>query len=501
MRPLALAFASLACAQNAPHIRDWKPPASETLTAPKATCRSLHRLTGYDLSILTAVEANGFCRVMALAQPEILIEVSLPREWNQRLYMFGNGGFAGENLEDPGRVARRDAALRLGFAVVQTNTGHDAQREPLASFALNPQKLYDWGFRSLPVTAETGKRLAAAFYGQRPRRSYYNGCSTGGRQGLMFAQRYPEAFDGIIAGAPAFDQAANRMRSISNAQALAKTPIPASKLPTLAKYVYEKCDATDGLKDGLIGDPRLCNFEPRGDLAACQGCFTDAEIETLEKLYREVRNNAKRLAPAWPVGAEIAGPNGVSGWDGWILRDGSIGQGARYAESALRYYVFGKFLPDYHLTGFNFDRDAAHMERHVALSATDTDLAAFRDRGGKLLMYFGWADPALNPMLAVEYYDQVQQSLGPGTADFFRFYLMPGVFHCAGGVGPASFDPLAAVIGWVEGGRAPEALIASREEGGKVLRTRPLCPHPQVARYKGQGSSDEASSFTCSPPR
>jgi feruloyl esterase len=256
------------------------------------------------------------------------------------------------------------------------------------------------------------------------------------------------------------------------------------------------------LKDGLISDPRLCDFQPKRDLAGCHDCFSAAEIPTLEKIYGEVRVKERRLAPAWPVGSEIAGPNGVAGWNGWILRDGSLGQGARYAESALRYMVFGKFMPDYELSQFNFERDTQQFERHAAmLSATDPDLSRFRDRGGKLLMYFGWADPALNPVLAIEYYEKVIQQMGPGTSQFFKFYLMPGVFHCSGGVGPACFDPLAPVIHWVEEGKAPEALMATQVENGRTVRARPLCPYPQMARYKGQGPPEEAANFACAQLR
>ncbi|MGH9723277.1 MAG: tannase/feruloyl esterase family alpha/beta hydrolase, partial [Bryobacteraceae bacterium] len=186
-----------AFAQNAPHIRDWKPDTSESPARPKVSCAALHSLTGYDLSVMStdsmsaAAGTPEFCRVLIQVQPEIRIEVSLPANWNRRLYMFGNGGYAGENLEAAGRVAHRNAALKLGFAVTQTNTGHDAAREPLGTFTTNQQKLLDYAFRSLHVTAETAKRTAEAFYGSRPARSYYNGCSTGGRQGLILAQRYP----------------------------------------------------------------------------------------------------------------------------------------------------------------------------------------------------------------------------------------------------------------------------------------------------------------------
>jgi feruloyl esterase len=297
----------------------------------KLSCAALHSLTGYDLSVITAEATNSsgptpeFCRVLLQVQPEIRIEVSLPAKWNRRLYMFGNGGYAGENLEATNRVTHRNFALASGFVVTQTNTGHDAVREPLATFTVNQQKFLDYAFRSLHVTAETAKRVSEAFYGTKPARSYYNGCSTGGRQGLILAQRYPDDFDGIIAGAPGLDNVQNRLRTIAMFQALAKGPIPTSKLKLLADRVYSRCDATDGLKDGLIGDPRRCDFQPSRDLPVCPGddqadCFTAAQIRSLETIYSPLVLNGKRVTPGWPVGAEIAGPNGTSGWDGWMVR-------------------------------------------------------------------------------------------------------------------------------------------------------------------------------------
>ncbi len=507
MRFLLVLISTSLLGQNAPHIRDWKRPAGEPSTSARASCAALHSLTGYEYSVIEATDTPEFCRVLIQVMPEIRIEVSLPANWNRRLYMFGNGGFAGESLEAPNRVAHRNGALRLGFAVTQTNTGHDAAREPDASFAVNPQKLLDYSFRSLHVTAETAKRVAAAYYGSRPERSYYNGCSTGGRQGLQFAQRFPEDFDGIVAGAPALNGLANRSRAIATAQALSGAAIPTSKLKLLAERVYARCDDQDGLKDGLIDDPRRCDFKPARDLPVCSGadaaeCFTTQQIRTLEKMYGDVVVKGKRLAPGYLPGVEIAGPNGRSGWDGWIVRDGGASQSASMALSALRWMVFPKPMPEYEFSQFDFERDTPQLEGLARMmSATDTDLSRFQARGGKLMMYFGWADPALNPRLGIEYFEGVSQRLGAQkTRDFFRLFMMPGVFHCSGGVGPACFDTLEAIIPWVEQGKAPERIVATRLENGKILRTRPLCVYPEVARYKGSGSIDDSESFRCGMP-
>lgn len=507
--PALVLMPALALAQNSPHIRDWKPPVSEQPAPPRIPCAALHSLTGYEYSVLTAEEKSAgeaaFCRVRILVQPEILIEVALPARWNRRLYMFGNGGYAGEKLDAPNRVANRDTALQAGFTVTQTNTGHDAEREPLAAFTVHPQKFADYAFRSLHVTAETAKRVAEAYYGSRPMRSYYNGCSTGGRQGLILAQRYPDDFDGIVVGAPALDNVRNRLRSIANYQALAKAPLPAAKMELLAGRVYARCDAVDGLKDGLIDDPRKCDFKPSRDLPVCEGaeqpgCYTAGQIRTIETILSDVIVRGKVLTPGFPVGAEIAGPNGKSGWDGWIINDAGLPRGALYAESAMRYMVSAVPDPAYDLRSFDFERDPQRLEWiGTVMNATDPDLSRFRRRGGKLLMYFGWADPALNARIGVEYFESVQARMGK-TGDFFKLYMMPGVFHCSGGVGPACFDPLEKVIRWVEEGKAPGSIVAQRIEGGKTLLSRPLCPYPQVARYQGSGPADQAASFRCVDP-
>lgn len=510
MRQLLFLVTVSALAQNAPHIRDWKPEPGETSLKPKSGCVALHSLTGYDYTVLAADELpataqrQALCRVLVLVQPEIRIEVALPAAWNRRLYMFGNGGYAGEKLDAPNRVAHRDAGVASGFVVTQTNTGHDAEKEPLATFTVHPQKMADYAFRSLHVTAETAKRVAEAYYGQRPERSYYNGCSTGGRQGLILAQRYPADFDGIIVGAPALNNVAGRIRSIATWQAQAKGPIRTEKLKLLAEAVYARCDSKDGLKDGLLTDPSQCDFVPSRDLRVCSGtedagCFTPGQIKTIEAIYRDVTVNGQRAAFGFPKGAEIAGPNGRSGWDGWILKDDGLAQGPLYADSALKYMLKGKYDPDADILKFDLERDAAQFEPIGRLmNATDPDLTRFRDRGGKILMYFGWADPALNPRMGIEYYENVVETMGPGTRDFFRLYMMPGVFHCSGGVGPACFDPLTQIVPWVEKGKAPERIMAQQvEQAGRIARTRPLCPHPQVARYDGSGDPNDERSFRC----
>lgn len=489
-------------------------PAGEAPGTPKLACTALYALTdfGFTIESATLVPAEGntpeFCRVMGQILPEIRFEVALPTQWNRRFMMTGNGGFAGDTLESPQRVMLRSVAMRRGFAAAVTNTGHDNRDEPLATFAANRQKLLDYAFRSLHVTAVAGKRITEAYYGSKPARSYFQGCSTGGRQALILAQRFPDDFDGIVAGAPVLNFSATMTSFACTAQTLAATPIPFAKLATLAEKVYALCDEKDSLKDGLIDDPRRCDFQPSRDLPRCAGgtetdkCFTDAQIGALEKIYGDIMSEGKRFFPGWPVGAEVVAANGRSGWDEWIVREGKEKTISHsFAESFFRYMAFPRKNEAVELSAFDVNSVVPRLTWiHTILDATDPDLTRFRDRQGKLLMYFGWADQSLNPKMGIEYYESALQKMGANTRDFFRLFMQPGVFHCGGGVGPGSFEPLPIVVEWVEQGKAPDAITAARIVEGKTLRTRPLCPYPQTAKYKGSGSIDEAENFRCAAP-
>jgi hypothetical protein len=499
-------------------FRDWTAPV--TSGKPAIACGELRSLTSLELSVISATVIPGsadvpeHCRVSLMVQPEINIQVNLPTAWNGRLYMFGNGGWAGESFESAGRVANRARGLKAGFLTAATDTGHSAALEAGASFAVNRQKLLDFGFRSLHVTVETAKLMARTYYGSGPTKSYYEGCSQGGRQGLTLAQRFPNDFDGIVAGSPGLYQTATHLSRAYWMKGMNANPFPAAKLGLLANRVYEQCDAKDGLKDGLIDDPRRCDFKPARDLPRCAegadgaDCFTADQIKALELIYGDVMVQGKRFFPGWPVGAEVAGPNGQSGWIGQEI-NGPNGPGAwtLYGFNFLRFVAPGAKAenvendPVIAFSQFNIDKYAPRMaELHQIMDANDPDLSAFRQRGGKLLMYFGWADPQLNPRMGVEYYEQVLEKMGDSTGDFFRLFMVPGMFHCGGGVGTSQFDAATPVVKWVEGGTAPVRIEASRVVQGKVVRTRPLCAYPEVARYKGSGSIDEAANFSCVKP-
>jgi hypothetical protein len=509
-----LAFAATVLGQSGGSVqfRDWNP--SPSSAKPGASCRQLLSLTGFDLSVISAdlapdaERAPEHCHVLLMAQPEISIEVNLPTKWNGRFYMFGNGGWAGEAFDAASRAVNHMRALRAGFATASTDTGHSAALEPGASFALNRQKLLDYGFRSLHVTAKAAKLLVRSYYGANPSKSYFDGCSQGGRQGLTIAQRFPNDFDGIIAGAPALYNTGNMISRAYWMQGMGVNPFPAAKLGLLAERVYAKCDVADGLKDGLVDDPLGCGFKATQDLPRCAegknepGCFTVSEIASAARIYSDIFRQGKRYFPGWPAGAEVAGTNGESGWLGQeVRRPNGNSVWASYAQEFLRYMAMSSADPERAIATFNIDEDIPRLEfLHQVIDATDPDLSAFRERGGKLIMYFGWADPQLNPRAAVEYYDQVAARMGSSTEDFFRLFMVPGMFHCGGGVGTNTFDVATPLLHWVESGVAPETISASRIVGGKTIRTRPLCPYPQVARYKGAGSIDDAASFSCLAP-
>ena len=499
-------------AQNGSQFKDWNRADDETRLKPKIACADLRSLTGYEFTVITANvvaaadEAAEHCRVSGQILPEVRFEVNLPTSWNRRLYMFGNGGYAGERFEAKGRVATRNKALRHGFAVAATNTGHDTDAEPFATFATNDQKLVDYAFRAVHTTAETAKRLVRAYYGEPQARSYFDGCSTGGRQGLMSAQRFPKDFDGIAVGAPVLSFSGTMVSYAWTLRALAEAPISGAKLKTLADRIYATCDEKDGLKDGLIDDPRQCGFTPSHDLPQCPAdsekvdCFTTKEIATLERIYGDVLSQGRRFFPGWPVGAEIA-VRGSSGWNPWLVRDSDRPVAALFSESFFRFMAFPEADPHYDLAHFDFDKDPERMARiHQVLDATDPDLSLFQSHGGKIVMYFGWADAGLNPRMGVEYYEKVIGQMGPSTNSFFRLFMVAGMFHCDGGAGVSSFDAMTPLVKWVEKGAPPDRIIGSRLVGGKAVRTRPLCPYPLVARYSGVGSIDDAANFVCRQP-
>lgn len=445
-----------------------------------------------------------FCRVQASIQPSpdsnIGIEVWLPvSRWNGKFQGIGNGGFAGSiNYGATGLAL----ALRRGYATAATDTGHSGGVTD-ASWALrHPEKVIDYGHRAIHLMTQRAKSLIHEFYGETPRYSYFASCSNGGRQGLMEAQRYPADYDGIIAGAPANDFTHLFIGFVWNAQALAKTPIRSEKLSAIESAVLELCDGLDGLQDGIIDDPDKCRFDPAKVLAA-------DEASTLKAIYSGPRTSDGRLVfPGFPPGGET----GPGGWNRWIT--GPEAMQRAFASQFLRNMAFAN--PAYDYMNFNIDRDLSDLNRKLApvLNATSPDLQPFRNRGGKLILFHGSNDPAIPAQSTIDYYEQVHRTMTPEAADsFVRLYMAPGVQHCGGGLGPNSFGAIGedvasmftALEQWVETGKRPGPISATKfavdgNPASGIARTRPLCPYPQIAIYKGTGSIDDAASFACKLP-
>jgi feruloyl esterase len=451
---------------------------------------------------------------------QVNFRVGLPTAWNHKFYFQGCGGRCGG-------LVSLNAGLMRGYASATTDTGHQGVSTD-STWAYNARaKEIDYGHRAVHVTTVAAKLLTHAYYGTRLRQAYFSGCSNGGRQGLIEAQRYPEDFDGIIAGAPGFGNKGN-LNSIWRYQTVLADRehyLPPSKLPLLANAVLADCDAKDGLVDGLIGDPRLCTFAP-ASLQCAAGdapdCFTAGQVETVQKIYAGPTNTAgAQLHPGYPMGHE----DGTTGWQLWIVGsnpdhvveqpDGTLAYtgtspgtgdpplGFAFLNDGLKYLAFEVDDPDYSYRDFDFDTDPPQLEfMDAILKASDPDLARFKAYGSKLLLYHGWNDPATTGAFrTIQYYGEVVEAIGSQhkTDQFLRLFLAPGMHHCGGGPGPNTFDTLTALETWVEDGIAPARIIASHSTEGVVDRTRPLCPYPQVARYVGTGSIDQAQNFVCTP--
>lgn len=451
-----------------------------------------------------------FCRVRVTDRPSVdsdtAVEVWLPASgWNGRYRGIGNGGFAGEIYF--GQMA---TALGEGYATSGTNAGHNGAS---GTFALgHPEKVKDFGWRAVHDTAVAAKGLIRAFYGKPAQHAYFTACSDGGREALMEAQRFPADYDGILAGAPAFNWTGLIAAGTFDDQTLMATPasyLPARKLPAITEAVLQACDAQDGVKDGVLNDPRACKFDP--EVLACKAgdadrCLMPEQVKTLETLYADKRDAAgKLITPGYLPGAEAA----AGSWAGWQVA-------AKQGDPTLLMYFGVEFYQDFvyedagwKLTSFELDRDyqKATEKTGQALNAVDTNLKPFTAHGGKLILYHGWNDPAIPGQGTVAYYDAVAGALGSkAAAEAVRLYMVPGMLHCGGGPGATEFgeddaprgdaehDVFTALEQWVEAGKAPGTLVAKGAVG-----TRPICVYPAAAKYLG-GDTKDAKSFACVAP-
>ncbi|GAA0549992.1 feruloyl esterase [Rhizomicrobium palustre] len=439
-----------------------------------------------------AVAHSSFCRVALTIEKEIKVEVWLPDIWNQRFEAVGNGGLTG-GINFPSMAD----VMRSGFATASTDTGHETPTGFFDSSWVkgHPDRVENFGHRAHHLMAMNAKKIIAAYYGTGPKKSYYTGCSSGGWQGLTEAQRYPEDYDGIVAGAPAI----NFVRLQANAFALAwrarqipNSDIPYAKLSLIAKAQIAQCDAQDGVKDGFITDPRQCKFDWSKLLCKKDGgteCLTKAQIARAKTLYGPQRTpKAQKLYPGKPLGilanAPVEYPAGSDPLETLML------------PQAL------KEKPKWTATSFDPDRDLPALGKELGpiLNSTNPDLSAFKARGGKLIMYHGWADNVLSPYNSIDYAANVTKKT-PGAENFLRLFMVPSMGHCGGGEGPNSFDSNSAIVNWVEKSEAPDVLIATHTGAdGGVTMTRPLCAEPKVAVYKGEGSTNDAANFICKMP-
>jgi feruloyl esterase len=438
----------------------------------------------------------AFCRVKATSRPtpesDIKIEVWLPASgWNGRLQAVGNGGFSSSLQYN----AMAQAVLK-GYAGTGNNTGQETNN---ADFAIgHPGRIPDWGSRAVHESAVNAKAIITAHYGVKPAYSYWNSCSTGGRQGLVAAEYYPEDFDGLAVGDPANPMTRLQANSIYITMALTKDEasfIPAETWAFVQKATMEQCDAKDGLKDGLISNPLACGFKPESlqcKMGQTTDCLTAPQIVAYRKILTGSVNprTGEHLYPGYPPGtAMLPGPVGGKTPD-------------NSAPATFKMLFQDK---DWDYRTFDFDRDTARAAKlgANAIDAVDeTKLAKLFARGGKLFMYHGWVDPAISPLISVDYYNKaVAANGGLAKADkSIRLFLVPGMAHCGGGYGPNTFDKMDVIADWVEHGKAPDRIIASQMATDKVVRTRPLCAYPRVVKYSGKGSIDEAANFACVMP-
>jgi len=460
-----------------------------------------------DVAATSDVPAH--CQVSASMAPKLNIVLRLPVSWNGKLYYVGGGGYDG--VLPP--LAQSAAALRKGFATVASDGGHQAIGVD-ASWALSdPTAARMFGSEAIPTVLPAALEMIKAAYGAEPSRSYLEGCSNGGREALMMAQRYPQLFDGIIARAPAYNWTGLMGAYQRNAKALAApgAMLGAAKIATLAGAVRAACDGLDGLADGIVSNPAACSFDPAqlrcpGGADAGSGCLSDAQLALLQSWTTPAQFTAAASYrnPGW----KLTGNEDDSGaWAPWLTGNGDARASLQYLfqDTTVKSYLARNLSID--SLRYRYDQDPAALSALAALNdATSTGLGAFHGRGGKLILWHGGSDVAISPNGSVEYYLGMQAAMGGQAVldGFVRFYIAPGVNHCGGGEGADEVDLLAALDSWVSQQLAPGTLLASKLFFGAPLLTRPLCAYPQYARYIGPpndiGAALQASSFVCTPP-
>jgi feruloyl esterase len=526
---LAMSAATLVHAASCESLKSLKLP-DTTIDSSTVEAAGLFKLDGI-AAVALPDPVPEHCRVKGTIRPtsdsDIKFEVWLPAaNWNGKLNAGGNGGFAG-SIGYPGLAA----AVQRGYAGVSTDTGH-AGKDADATWAKgHPEKLIDFGHRAIHLATVNAKAIIKAYYGVAQKRAYFMACSNGGRQALMSAQRYPEDFDGIIAGAPANDWTGFTIAFAWDEQAMLRPDayIPMTLAPVIQAAVNQQCDALDGVSDGVISTPLACHFQPAKLLCAAGqsgNCLTQPQIDALQMIYQGAHTSSgTRLFAGFTPGGETGSVPGL-GWEGWIFgpKAGFATQSA-FAWGVMRDMVTGD--DNWQLGSFDFDRDPRILLDKLGpvLNATNPDLSRFARRGGKLIVFQGWSDAAIPPTNTIGYYDQVGQRMGEKKrAQFMRLFMIPGMQHCAGGPGPSSFGGLtapvqpanpardlsAALEQWVEKGVAPESVRAIKAHDLKralydptvedIERSGLICAYPKHAKWNGTGDSADAASYTCVDP-
>ncbi len=438
--------------------------------------------------------SRSYIEVKGVIGGHIRFELLLPEAWNGRFVMGGGGGFVG-TVQNGAR-----SSVKQGYATVGTDTGHEGQSGYMAAWALdNLEAKLNFGYLAVHRTAETAKALIRAYYHTDPSYSYFEGCSRGGGQAMMEAQRYPEDFDGIVAGAPAFNWTGIAAMSVAiaktlypNSNHLDRVTLPREILQKLQQAIIEQCDGQDGLKDGVVQDPPSVHF----DLSKVEG-LTDSQRKAIEAIYLGARTEKGQIYPGYPRGAECDPDQ----WIAWITgpvpplvaKDGVPDLMFAFGTQIFKYLVFNNPEWDYSSYDFsNFDQDSRLAASF--LNATDPNLDPFKLRKGKLVIWHGWADPALPAQATADYYRRVREH-DANAADYCRLFMVPGCLHCGGGPGASDVDWLKVISDWVERGRAPDKIIASKKENGELTMTRPLYPYPETAVYQGSGEPGKAENF------
>lgn len=471
------------------------------LAARAASCEALTGFAAPDITITSAQEVARpvpHCLASGVIGREIKFSVWLPQTWNGKFVLGGNGGFAG-SVQNQSLVV---GSLEAGYASAGTDTGH-VGAGPESQWALGDmERIVNYAHLAVHRVTVAAKAIVASHYGRPAASAYFLGCSGGGRQALMAAQRYPEDFDAIVAGAPALDFVNTAAHFTYVTQRMYpdgpdKPPVlSAGDRRALREAVDAACDAQDGLKDGILADPRACRFDPA--TLACpsanrDGCLSEPELAAVRAIYEGPRTPEGRFFVGYPFGGE----DSAAGWGSWLVgAPNALGPGTPSLAHAFGVGYMRHFLyqdPQWSYAGYDFSTFAEDSRLMAAtLSAINPDLSKFRARGGKLLMYHGWSDSALSALRSISYVDEVYAADAAARSDV-RLFVMPGVLHCVGGPGPDRVDFLAALDAWVSGGPAPDSLVASFAQGGGG---RTLCAHPKVAAYTG-GDPRAPESFVC----